>query len=131
MGTGRCQVVVEFLVDKLQSVFLILIGYVDRDHRSAPVKGEMHGFAALDRCLIDDLSAGTPIRTQPAARQRHTTRRGVTLRLTCILYALPSDTRSRIRIRKRRSRLRQHRIAAPALTDTSGTDTIPRKMQSI
>ena len=44
--------------------------------------------------------------------------------------ALPSDTRSRIRKRKRRSRLRQHRVAAPALTDASGADTIPHQMQS-
>ena len=88
---------------------------MDRDHRSAPVKGEMHGFAALDRCLVDDLSAGTPIRTQHAARQLLTTRRGVRLRLSCILYALPSDTRSRIRIQKRMSRLRQHRDSGSGL----------------
>ena len=103
---------------------------MDHDHRSAPVKGEVHGFAALDRCLVDDLTAGTPIRTQYAALLLPTTRRGVTVRFLCILYALLSVSGASSAFERDGQGCVSTALAAMALTDASDADMILRKMQS-
>ena len=110
---------------------LVLIGFVYHDHRSAPVKGIRAAPAALDRCLVDDLSAGKPIRTTHAAWQRHTTRRGITVRLFCILSALPPVSGAASACGSGCQCCVSTAIAAPAFTGGSNADMISLQMQSI
>ena len=48
---------------------IFLIGSVHSNHRSASVKGKLHGFAALDSVFVDDCVAAAPIRKSSAAVQ--------------------------------------------------------------